>query len=328
MTFYKGVIPKKPHPELFAKLAAAIPDLPANDKTFALSLHDGHVKYGGWSEKQAMWAQKMIDKAAVCTGTPLDVLLGPSVPTVVGVDLSSTPDQTAMVVASASEYANIQNLFVTAAAHLKSPSIKLLTAKGKQVVIKVNKKTNLLNVVSDGSYPNKWYGKVTANGEFQPKFGLDPNFVTDITDMLKALAANPAGVAAEYGKLHGKCCFCSKGLTDEKSTSVGYGPICAQHYGLPWGDVKNGYSTGGNLYAKGKSKIQEVLEAAKASGAGVVVTSQDSMKLNLYTSKPSGALHEELKEEAAAAKEPGEKMVPVLSEDEFKRMQEKVEILF
>lgn len=43
--------------------------------------------------------------------------------------------------------------------------------------------------------------------------------------------------AAAFGHEHGFCCYCSRGLTDERSTSVGYGPICAVRYGLEWGSV-------------------------------------------------------------------------------------------
>ncbi len=31
--------------------------------------------------------------------------------------------------------------------------------------------------------------------------------------------------------------LCGLDLTDERSTSAGYGPICAGKYGLPWGEV-------------------------------------------------------------------------------------------
>lgn len=42
--------------------------------------------------------------------------------------------------------------------------------------------------------------------------------------------------AARWGKLYGRCVFCSLPLTDERSIAVGYGPVCAEHHGLPWGD--------------------------------------------------------------------------------------------
>jgi hypothetical protein len=41
--------------------------------------------------------------------------------------------------------------------------------------------------------------------------------------------------AREFGQLYGMCCFCSRGLTDERSIDVGYGPVCAEKNGLAWG---------------------------------------------------------------------------------------------
>ena len=52
---------------------------------------------------------------------------------------------------------------------------------------------------------------------------------------MKAFAADPVKVAADFGKLNYNCCFCSKGLDDQQSLDVGYGPVCAKHYNLPWG---------------------------------------------------------------------------------------------
>lgn len=41
--------------------------------------------------------------------------------------------------------------------------------------------------------------------------------------------------AAEFGQLYGICMYCWSELTDERSIEVGYGPICANKRGLPWG---------------------------------------------------------------------------------------------
>ena len=54
---------------------------------------------------------------------------------------------------------------------------------------------------------------------------------------LKAFAADPETVAAQYGSLTGNCCFCGRKLTDDRSTNVGYGPVCADKFGLNWGKV-------------------------------------------------------------------------------------------
>lgn len=47
-----------------------------------------------------------------------------------------------------------------------------------------------------------------------------------------------ADEAARFGHQHHRCVFCSRKLSDEtdgRSVDVGYGPICADRYGLPWG---------------------------------------------------------------------------------------------
>jgi hypothetical protein len=43
--------------------------------------------------------------------------------------------------------------------------------------------------------------------------------------------------AAKVGSLSGVCMFCGRDLTDERSTTAGYGPDCAKKRGLPWGEA-------------------------------------------------------------------------------------------
>jgi len=63
-----------------------------------------------------------------------------------------------------------------------------------------------------------------------PKMNL--NNASGVQKLLSELAKDPIKVAKEHGKLSGKCCFCNKALTDEKSTAAGYGPVCSKHYHL------------------------------------------------------------------------------------------------
>jgi hypothetical protein len=55
----------------------------------------------------------------------------------------------------------------------------------------------------------------------------------------KAALANlrplTAEEAAAFGHSTGECVFCSRELEDDRSVTVGYGPVCAKRYGLPWG---------------------------------------------------------------------------------------------
>lgn len=41
--------------------------------------------------------------------------------------------------------------------------------------------------------------------------------------------------AAAFGALYGKCVYCHRKLTDDRSIEVGYGRDCAEQRGLPWG---------------------------------------------------------------------------------------------
>lgn len=43
--------------------------------------------------------------------------------------------------------------------------------------------------------------------------------------------------AHAFGKMVGRCCFCSLPIDTPESVSAGYGPVCATNKGLPWGAV-------------------------------------------------------------------------------------------
>jgi len=76
-----------------------------------------------------------------------------------------------------------------------------------------------------------YYGKITPQGRF---FGVAACSST-VEQQLQRFAANPEELASRYGKLTGRCCFCGRSLDDERSTEVGYGPVCAEKFGLKWG---------------------------------------------------------------------------------------------
>jgi hypothetical protein len=53
--------------------------------------------------------------------------------------------------------------------------------------------------------------------------------------LLSAGTKVTAEQAAAFGHQYGNCVFCSKDLTDDRSVTVGYGPVCAKNNHLPWG---------------------------------------------------------------------------------------------
>jgi hypothetical protein len=149
-------------------------------------------------------------------------------------------------------------LFDKAAARLKFPAV-VLDVPGYEDGVRISragaraKFPGTLNVTNgakdDSEYGRTWFGRVGLDGKYAPSRDATP----EIAAALKAFAADPVKVATAYGrvkrsqievrnadgtvgfKLVGQCCFCRKALTDERSTDVGYGKICAGHYGLPWG---------------------------------------------------------------------------------------------
>ena len=81
-------------------------------------------------------------------------------------------------------------------------------------------------------------GRVHLDGRFEPARYIEPARAQEIAAHLKEFAANPEQVARAYGKQTGHCCFCAKHLDDERSLLMGYGPVCAGNYNLPWGERK------------------------------------------------------------------------------------------
>ena len=195
-------------------LEIALPSLPLSRKDFARSLIDQAARRG-LSEKQLFWVNKLVTEAT--QPTPVAAQIG--------------------------NLSGITSLFDAARRHLKFPAIVMgVPAVGKTVRINVAgpsaKFPGSLNVAS-GEKPEPgarrdWYGRVQRDGRYEPIAGAS-EIATAVTARLVEFAANPARVAAEHGRLTGRCCFCNLALSDERSTAVGYGKICAAHYELPWG---------------------------------------------------------------------------------------------
>lgn len=106
------------------------------------------------------------------------------------------------------------------------------SSNGGRLVLKHNGKGRV-NITDGKPYgENVYYGAIDiATGSFFPR--------TEATDsvrtMLSIMEQDPASVAAQYGLKTGRCCFCGLELTNQASLLVGYGPICAEKFGLPWG---------------------------------------------------------------------------------------------
>lgn len=195
-------------------LRAALPRLSERSQSFGESLIEQYERKGRLSDRQWLFVNELARRA--------------DEPPPEATDIGSVR--------------GIVDLLDRAATHLKHPAI-IVRANGQDYRLNIAGPTakvpGSINVCSTGSYGDrKWYGRITREGQFEPSRKYGETTQTAVAAALKAMATDPAKAAAEYGHLTGVCCFCNIALTDQRSTQVGYGPVCAKHYGLPWGGRK------------------------------------------------------------------------------------------
>lgn len=112
---------------------------------------------------------------------------------------------------------------------LKSPKLRVLGVDGRTEVrmglTKQGAAPGSISVVVGGTY----VGSIRPNDAVVGQLAQD----IELQKHLLIVAKDPVTAAKEYAALMGLCSFCGLQLTDEGSVEVGYGPICAKHWGLP-----------------------------------------------------------------------------------------------
>ena len=118
----------------------------------------------------------------------------------------------------------------------KLPKIRVMAGDKSVTVARAGERQRLPGTITlvQGPY---FLGRIHLDGRFEPSRVLAsrPETGAALVNALQDLASNPESVARSYGHATGCCCFCAKPLEDQRSTEVGYGPICAGKYNLPWG---------------------------------------------------------------------------------------------
>lgn len=190
------------------KAALVANTVPAKDKEFVSSLVT-QSSSRGLSEKQWYWVAKLAARMAGESSAPAKV----------------------------ADFAGVYAMFAKAQEHLKHPKIHLSLAGGYGVKLYVStarsRVPNVVNIVDEDGY--QWFGRVHPDGSWERGTGRS-DLMPEVEATLRRLAADPEGVASEHGRLTGACCFCNRSLKDERSTDVGYGPVCARNFNLRWGD--------------------------------------------------------------------------------------------
>jgi hypothetical protein len=140
------------------------------------------------------------------------------------------------VPAPVAAFSSIVALLTNASKSLKFPKITLdQDGKTLRLSLAGNMSKHTGNVmVTDGKAfgQNTFYGRITPDGTFVANAKVATDWIVDV---LTAFAANPTTYVKLYGIKTGNCCFCAKELSTTESVTVGYGPVCAKKWGLPWG---------------------------------------------------------------------------------------------
>jgi len=131
----------------------------------------------------------------------------------------------------------VMALFDATKGKIKYPKIRLKTEAGKKLVLSRagnrSKYVGQIMLTDGGPFgDNVYYGRIDESGKVFPARAMSE----DVMETIRNLSTDAVKVAGAHGHKTGECCFCNRHLTDDRSVTVGYGPTCADNFGLPWGE--------------------------------------------------------------------------------------------
>jgi hypothetical protein len=214
MATLKIDVEKAPQASLVELIKNRVGELPANDRQFAYSLVGAALSPRGLTEKQAMWVRKMADRIV----NPKK----PTKPVEVG-DVSGLVALFAKAKASGLQWPKLRAI-------MDNDTVLTLRLAGEK-----SSHTGQIMVTSGKQENRLFYGRVDLKGAFHASQQPNDEQLARCVPVLKAIATDPAAAGKAYGMRTGNCAFCSLPLEDGRSVEVGYGPVCAEKWGLPWG---------------------------------------------------------------------------------------------
>jgi len=188
--------------------------------------------YGRWaSARQRSYAEALCRWSAAPSPTPAEVS-----GTEYAAARSTEPDA---AILGGLALARVTTLFEHArAAGLERPRIRLSRGEWRIGITPAAPSSRNAGgfyvKASSGLRRGVYCGLITSGGLFRPTQWCP----LDVIGALRDFNENPTEVARAYGQRLGTCCFCGLTLTDGRSVAMGYGPICARNYRLPWGDER------------------------------------------------------------------------------------------
>ena len=187
---------------------------------------DGHFasdRQKAYAEKLILWVQPRVAVEAAASPYEAARIAFPETPAAAPVVVSDPAMQ------------RINALFGLAREHgLQRPRIRL-NLNGTRLSLAPGRPGSAFERDIWVNGPNRErFGRINAQGQYLRGCDATPA----VQEMVGSFGSNPVAIARAHGLATGSCCFCGLTLTDARSVAVGYGPICAQHYGLPWGDER------------------------------------------------------------------------------------------
>jgi hypothetical protein len=183
-------------------------------------------RYGRWaSERQQQYGQALIAQArALAAGTSATAAARGEE------QRASAPE------VGEAALRRINELFAAALrAGLRRPKIRLRTAARRRIVLTPGRE-GAVYVKAERFGHLTYIGTITPQGEFRRGSRFLSSLHDEVLSLVRAFGTDPLREATAYGRATGSCCFCGRTLTDSRSVAMGYGPICAGHYGLEWGE--------------------------------------------------------------------------------------------
>lgn len=144
-------------------------------------------------------------------------------------------------------------MFRLAGEHIKRPKIRLLTKGDVFLQLSFIQDPRETTPSYIKLFTGGWagHGQRVFIGRIQDN-QIIPHFsgaiTEDIENTLQDFALDPAAVAKASALKLKACSFCGSRLSDDESKKRGYGPVCAENYGLAWGAIDE----------KARAKVQRI----------------------------------------------------------------------
>jgi hypothetical protein len=229
-----------------AHLRNILSTLSANDQNFIGSLLEAFYGSRGASEKQLYWIGKKYDdlmaRKAAAVAVREEIAL-PRIAELIKLAMSKGIETPKIRLRIGED----QGGFI----------IRGVCTKRGDMIAYINDRDRTFTT-RDGNTRRQGYGQIDLNtGRLTVSNYADPALITGVLKALKDFEADPHKAGSVEGHATGACCFCGLRLTTAASVAAGYGPTCADNFGLPWGEGSNKANVSRALGITGDEKIAE-----------------------------------------------------------------------